>query len=653
MEARLIESLHHRLSNLEHKVQAYRHDLAADFHQYCNDLLGGVSPDVASNVKHAMITGLSNYPILRPELDFIQAESRGPVTSTTTTTSGLSATPSAAPSLIPTGDASAAFQPLQPPPPSAVFGAVDAAADSPADPHAREKEFQGLFTPSYLPLLDCAPVPPALPSPALSPATSLGVAAPPQAEPQLAGTGTGTGTGTGAGQGHDPAAMDAQRLFGEGHAPIPPFTQPQLPNRPAHVRHSNDDTNSSVYSDRSEHKVRRSALRRSSSPSKTPQSPRRVRFEFMGAEVLPTASPEVSHSLTSQPSSDKPEDDLLAPSPGFNDTDEWDNQPPPRKISSSEALRALSRTPLDESTVWTVVNPSAGQNISTDKIQASKEEHPLSPTDTSVVPLAAPTQTRPRQETTYTLQSTTLSTVPDLPENIDEQDESSDEEFLTMGKSKTPATKTAPPSDSINVTANEEPLFAPVNANDFPLESPPSKDERNLGSEEDDDDELFHFEAGGGGLTAPPKPRQAPAPVKDGPSEDEIDEVVEDGQTKTAQALYGTSPAVPITKPATALGSPSPTAAKFHVGSLGSYKGRPLIMPVVRDPEVHAQAASLGQFNTFVGGLDGRSGMDEGDLNSFRASMVQPSFSGTPRSLTERMMMEEAQLQRSRQDTLP
>lgn len=69
-------------------------------------------------------------------------------------------------------------------------------------------------------------------------------------------------------------------------------------------------------------------------------------------------------------------------------------------------------------------------------------------------------------------------------------------------------------------------------------------------------------------------------------------------------------------------------------------------MPVVKNPEVLAQAASLGEFNTFVGSLDGRSGVDEGDLNSFRATLAQSAFSGTPRSLTERMMMEDAQAER-------
>ena len=70
-------------------------------------------------------------------------------------------------------------------------------------------------------------------------------------------------------------------------------------------------------------------------------------------------------------------------------------------------------------------------------------------------------------------------------------------------------------------------------------------------------------------------------------------------------------------------------------------------MPVVKNEDLHAQAASLGEFNTFVGGLDGRSGMDEGDLNSFRASLVHTGFSGTPRSLTERMMLEDAMAERA------
>jgi hypothetical protein len=42
-----------------------------------------------------------------------------------------------------------------------------------------------------------------------------------------------------------------------------------------------------------------------------------------------------------------------------------------------------------------------------------------------------------------------------------------------------------------------------------------------------------------------------------------------------------------------------------------------------------------------VGSVDGRSGVDRADVDSYRASMNK-ALSGTPRSLTERMAFEEA-----------
>jgi len=63
-------------------------------------------------------------------------------------------------------------------------------------------------------------------------------------------------------------------------------------------------------------------------------------------------------------------------------------------------------------------------------------------------------------------------------------------------------------------------------------------------------------------------------------------------------------------------------------------------MSIVSD-EIHAQAASLGAMNSFVGSVNGRSGLDESDVQSFRASGGVGSFSGTPRSMSERMMMDD------------
>ncbi|CAI4219517.1 unnamed protein product [Parascedosporium putredinis] len=136
-------------------------------------------------------------------------------------------------------------------------------------------------------------------------------------------------------------------------------------------------------------------------------------------------------------------------------------------------------------------------------------------------------------------------------------------------------------------------------------------------------------------------PAQPPAPEEE--SESEVEESSLQ-QHPGPLNLYSTSPAVNILAPARAAASaPAPAAPKFQTPTVGSYMGRSITMPVVIDPEVHERAAALGDFNTFVGGLDGRSGMDDGDLSSFRASLTTAGvFSGTPRSLTERMLMEEA-----------
>ncbi|KAL1897205.1 hypothetical protein Cpir12675_002462 [Ceratocystis pirilliformis] len=111
----------------------------------------------------------------------------------------------------------------------------------------------------------------------------------------------------------------------------------------------------------------------------------------------------------------------------------------------------------------------------------------------------------------------------------------------------------------------------------------------------------------------------------------------------------------------TASASHSASVSKSFVsGSLGSYKGRPLMMPILRDLSVQERVQALGQVDSFVGGLDGRSGVDESDFQSYRASLATGndgsglgslrihggigsvgggldalSYSGTPRSFTD------------------
>jgi hypothetical protein len=368
--------------------------------------------------------------------------------------------------------------------------------------------------------------------------------------------------------------------------------------------------------------------------------------------VLPTSSPEPSETGFSHIAPVPIEDEQLAPSSVLDDEDEYQRLPPPRKISSSEALRALSRTPLEEGTVWTVVNPNSEkisepqQEMVPPITDSPVEDETDLPTPTSKGPLASAIEFEPTKSPTI------LNSVREETEReLDSDDDSSGDEFLAMAK-----TRKSPTSPINKSPSRTQPLSPRQTGNSddsrdhhglgFPIESKASS---TLDDDLDEDDELFQFEPGGG-LSAPPRPRPITPPSKDDDPEDEPDVSLDDAPL--SQSVNASSTAVPIAKPASPRGPSTPTKARFQAGSIGSYKGRPVIMPVVRNPEVHAQAASLGQFNTFVGGLDGRSGMDEGDLNSFRASLVPSGFSGTPRSLTERLMMEEA-MERARDQSNP
>ncbi|KAK1245197.1 hypothetical protein MKX08_004826 [Trichoderma sp. CBMAI-0020] len=627
MEATLLSSLHTKLDDLEGRLQAYRYDLISDFQRYYHDLLTGVTPSVATSIQQAIAPSFANYPILRPEL--AAADSQPPDRSQPATFQ-QPATPEASPRI-----------------------------EAPNGSHDRETDLQGLFTPSYLPLLDSSPPYHRPAVPATTPTTtSIQATDPFPLLPAMDTPPADNSTAT-----DDGVTVDSLATQGNNAAPAG-GQAPSEANRL--VRTATEESTSSACSDKSDSKVMRSAMRRSSSISKPPQSPRRVRFEFMGAEVLPTSSPQQVEFIPPNPMSPAAEDEPIASDMILgDDVDEWQ---PPRKSSSTEALRALSRAPAEEGTVWTVVDPEAdkaGSHPDSANKEASR--------DRSSTGQAKPTMGNPRIEvSTGTAQSkNATSSEPNAAngrgsETNKNTDDSSDDEadYLAMGKRKS-----AMNQKSMSPTASQLPIrgasngispTAPdsnkshTNVDNASREarSPATVDNESFDDYGDDDD-LFEFEPAG--LSAPPKPRerQAAAPPPDESSDDDDDEFEDEVPTmaqSTQQPLYSTSPAVSIARPQRSENSMA-SVSRFQPGSLGSYKGRPVVMPVVRNPEVHARAASLGQFNTFVGGLDGRSGMDEGDLSSFRASVVQPGFSGTPRSFTERFMMEEAQAERKRNGT--
>ncbi|KAK1840993.1 hypothetical protein CCHR01_16394, partial [Colletotrichum chrysophilum] len=484
-----------------------------------------------------------------------------------------------------------------------------------------DRELHGLFTPTYLPLLDSAQPPPATNhSPVLSPPSK-------------------------------PTTDDDMGRRSSGQASDRPAVQvsvaaTQTPERPNHERRATDETTSSGTSEQSESKVRRSALRRASSGgSKPPASPRRVRFEFEGTEVLPTASPQStepslvqSHTLANSRSPPPPEDEsmtvesLLGP--------DEDLGPPPKKVSSSQALRALSRAPLDANTVWTVVNPDAAgsENGSMATSDSESSLHASSSRQPQVQPQDPPKKVeveRGRERERQRAPEPPASLKPvRTARDYDSDDSSSDDEFLAMAKPKSFANKKAIMSPTSRSPTRTVPVPQSPSS-EKPAPHTETQSSSRSGVEEEDDEDMFHFE----GLSAPPKPRARPAPIQEEDEDDDDNEV--ESSEPVVQTLYSTSPAVSIPKQ-----TEPQIPAHLISGSVGSFRGRPVIMPVVKNPDVYQQAASLGDVSSFIGGLDGRSGVDDGDLSSYRASVGQALFSGTPRSLTERMMMEEAQSQR-------
>ncbi|KAM4054779.1 hypothetical protein HRG_005601 [Hirsutella rhossiliensis] len=581
-EARLVDSLRQKLDELEREVEACRRHLLAEFHHHCRLLLRDVTPDAASDVKRVLAASFANYPALRPELD-ADSPSLGPPPP-----------PPPPPPLPPPPPA-----PSPPPPPPPALPTTPAAAFQPAvsgrpqRARQRDLELRGLFTPSYLPLLDDSPV--------------LGLART-VPDPPLPPEG---------GTGH--AGMDqTSRHAASQHRLLPPVQPLSVPDLPADTARSTDDTRSSVSSDKSDSKPPRSALRRSSSMSKAPQSPRRVRFEFMGAEVLPTTSPQPSEFLRRRPSSPGPDGDdpgAFASNLGADTAD--DDRVPPRKVSSSDALRALSRTPREEGVAWTVVNA--------DVDQVPPDQHDAL---AATPPTAAPTSPKTTHGSIPTKTFSPKLSSGDTPtkdgdDDDDDDDNSSDDGFLAIAKARSSSQKplqaTAPaPKAPINPAHDG----ATTSASPTNRQSPrPSADQDEHGrtitdedTEVDDDDDVFHFETGG----------------RNDDGDDEPN-ALETQTPEQQMSAYATSPAVPIRQ---SWGSrPSTTSGgKFRPGSLGSYKGQPLMMPIVRDPELLAQAGSVGLSDLRVDGIDDQTAMEEGS---------PPRFPSTPFSFKERFIMEE------------
>ncbi|TLD23195.1 hypothetical protein PspLS_07444 [Pyricularia sp. CBS 133598] len=641
----LIADLLKKLSELDDKVDTYRKDMAVEFQRYSNDLLRDLPNEVTTQVNRAIAASMSEgryrnlfpqspdeerHVFLEPEspaIDRKMWDGRGsppPVLHHTSGVPNTSNTPNA----------------------TIARALGSSPRDGVRDPHAREREFRGLFTPSYLPLLEAADR-----VPAAEPSTITNSDSPPKTE----------------------EAKTSSKVAGGGSSGVVPRFPP--------VRSFTDPSADcgSGECDK-ERNARRSALRRSSSSNRS--SPRRVRFDFEGEVVLPTSSPSSSGVASSSPppelareESPVPPDESpqaakpAAPSPPRSPSsrslldDEDDYLPPPKKVSSSQALRALSKLPLEDPSTWTVVNANS------EPATAAENKEPAQPDAATNFATYMPSSSHIEEVGTQPLGASQLgSPLQDLEEYYDDSSES-DDDFVSMPMRPIRKKSISPDArmPSLNTTeaqltqtrsseAGAGEATKPNNHDDHTdsRRSTASKmngksrvqqvniatttEARNADGELDGD-ELFDMEEE---MYA----KRDSQPYIDHEDESDIEpetEAIEDAERE----------GIPMEKPPqspSVFVAPKPQSVSStlpHV-SAGSYKGRPVSFDVVKDHRLLHRAAELGDLHTFVGGIDGRSGVDGIDPSSFRgasfrgaSSLSGLAFSGAPRSLSERMFLED------------
>ncbi|KAH8673942.1 hypothetical protein BX600DRAFT_433548 [Xylariales sp. PMI_506] len=612
--ANLVSELLNKLSELELKVQHHRQDMASEFQRHSRDLLQNVSIEISAEVEKAIKDSMQNYPALSPVLD--QAH---PITGDSPPYDNIRLNDSTS---LPARRGKGSPPPLLP-----------HTSGTPPDqglrsPHEREREFQGLFTPSYLPLLDRHrengnPSPSNLPTALPLPSTR-------------SHSGELTITLAEADQTSLPAA--------QSNAPG---------SRPDPKRSFTEDTVSSSTSDESASKPhRRSALRRSSSSSTKTQSPRRVRFEVEGGEVLPTVSPPTSPPIVEH----LPPSPLATYESAIGDDEEEDagllgtSPPMPKKITSTDRLKALARSSHEDTSKWTVVGDL--QNLDEDEealIMGSRKSNlnthsklpPIEITSPEAEQLAVPINGQP-------VVDVELDKVVDFDEEDEDLQEmpalSSFKGRKTFSPHDSPAGSPEAESKSSHtaVSPSKQPLETstkptPVNRRD-------SFDEEDMFDYEPDDDKAGE-NTGSSDKKTSQNARPSSKYIEEEPEAEE-DAAATDSphSTKITESsgtaithLYSTSPAVPIKSPqSTAVAS---TPSRFASATVGSYKGRPFTISSVKDDELHERAAKMGDVFSFVGSVDGRSGVDES--TSYRPGVVR--FNGIPTSFSQRLMMEEFQ----------
>lgn len=649
---RLIEDLHQKLADLNGKVAVYQRDLLAEFHRYMDSELKPYPEDVSSEVKRVIGDSMHKFPALYPmgaRDARADPESPRPQSPTDKILDSES---------LPSG--------VRKSPPPVLYHTSGTPKEGPRSPHEREREFQGLFTPTYLPLLD---------------STHRGLQSPPESP-------VPTPLPLPLSQDNVKKVEDIKE----------PETMLKLEIRPTPVRRMTDRSSSSVESSASgsDSKVRRSALRRSSSSTKG--SPRRVRFEFAGEEVFPSTSPRDASGVTVPPlqsgdngaadgaqtplSLPPPELEAAAPiipainePPAYTGTSlldvegEEDALPRPKKVSSTQALRALSRNaPLDAGS-WTEVNADAEETPKMDggkqedsavrqdqpseqfvqvKQQHSQRPQQLHPQDSFTQPKVE-TKPFPVAHHVVTQQSNGDQGLGSPLEELqrDEDDDSSDdEEFLSMKPKKKPISPTIRSSFGRLPTISETAQNSTKSSlNNAAQTRPPAVDEFGKGKVVDDvpEDAFFDFEGEGisNGLDSDTEKYIAEDDFDDDDDNDAAASKIPPEERPRVASIASGSNAQAEPAPVRKMSAATPSAALFG-HSVGSYKGTPMRMNPISNPKLYDEISGMKNVHTFVGSVDGRSGVEAIDMGSYRAYLVKNHVSATPRSFTERLAFEEA-----------
>ncbi len=616
----LISELLQKLAELQQKVNEYSQDMAQEFKLYEDKILKDVPKDVSSKVERAITNSLHNYPALKSGLDHQHqhqlqsqqqqhhhhpgADSYLPLTTSISFSSSPIYTTHTH-DTIPTNNVNQMAQPRNrgsPPPVSTpVSGSPpDSSPSSPRSPRERELELHGLFIPSYLPLLE---------------GTERHSPAPTSSLPTVPENG--------------------DRNLDRGEVTPPQSFAPIVADRPDPVRRHTEDTLSSNTSDDSNSRVKRSALRRSSSSSTKTFSPRRVRFDVEGQEVLPTASPQTRPSnYPNLPVGDPTNIFNESYQPSITEDDDLallgGSPPRPKKITSTEKLKALARSSTEDTSAWTVVGNLHGPDDEEDELVMAS----LNRRRRGVTPQAAAMTQNPEPRA-HSINGACpsnhlgvpLQMVKESEENADVDLHESDDDILSMPPlTSFRGRKRFSPPESTTPTLEQMPSpHHKVDKKNAPITS--TTYESHNSSDNGEEDTFFEFDG-----MSPEKPD-----TKYIEEEDEAEDVKTESSAEVLEETqHPTARSIPISQPNTPVVT-SPPPGRTHGTSVGSLRGKAIHMGSIRNEEVYEKAVAMGDFQSFIGSVDGRTGIDES--TSYQPESMR--FFGTPKSFSERLMKEE------------